>query len=199
MPRAGDTNRPADGCSIEGCDRPSSTKGLCKLHYERQRLGQQVDAPIRTFWRDLPLSERLLRQSILTPSGCIEWTGTINKEGYAIVKYQGRSIGAHRAAYFTQVGPIPTGWEVDHVCRNRRCINIEHLEAVTKRENILRSDNFVAINARKTHCHRGHEFTQENTAWLPGNRRECKACRKITRAADDAPPHGIQRPLRVVR
>jgi hypothetical protein len=83
---------------------------------------------------------------------------------------------AHRIAYTLEHGPIPDGLTIDHLCRNRRCCNPAHLEAVTERENILRGTCPAAENARKTHCNRGHEFTPENTYDKREGQRQCKTC-----------------------
>ncbi|MGO3650436.1 HNH endonuclease signature motif containing protein [Agrococcus casei] len=87
-------------------------------------------------------------------------------------------LPAHRFAYADSRGAIPEGLEIDHLCRNRSCVNPKHLEAVSKRENLARGYAVPAINARKTHCKRGHEFTAENTyRW--GSSRICRACKRL--------------------
>lgn len=113
---------------------------------------------------------------------CWIWTGHISKDGYAKFTYNHRAEGAHRLAYEMFVEIIkPRSNQGDHLCRNRACANPVHVEAVTSRVNTLRGNAKSSINARKTHCHRGHEFTPKNTRrYGPDNRfRECRACRKI--------------------
>lgn len=90
-------------------------------------------------------------------------------------------------AYIALVGPIPGtfphGLTVDHLCRNRPCVNPAHMELVSRGENSLRGDTIVARCKSKTHCVNGHEFTPENTGSVPArnNARCCKACQKIRR------------------
>jgi hypothetical protein len=111
-------------------------------------------------------------------SECIEWTGSIDRWGYGKIWYQNKRTVAHRAAYLEEVGPIPKGLELDHLCRNRACVNTAHLEPVTHVENMRRSAE------SRTHCKRGHEYTEENTyRWSP-TKRQCRACVRIVRGAD---------------
>jgi len=86
---------------------------------------------------------------------------------------------AHIFAYEILIGDIPEGLQLDHLCRVRHCVNPMHLEPVTQKENILRGISVSALNARKTHCKRGHEFTDENTSKLKTKTvRKCITCRK---------------------
>lgn len=111
------------------------------------------------------------------PGGCWIWPGS-KSVGYGLVLWRGKMKGTHVICYEHFVGPIPEGLELDHLCRHTDCCNPDHLEPVTGRVNTLRGVGPTAINARKTHCVNGHEFTEENTYLRPTGGRMCKACQK---------------------
>lgn len=112
-------------------------------------------------------------------NGCHQWNGALNK-GYGVIKEHGKSYSAHRLIYEFVFGPIAGGLDCDHLCRNRACVNPMHIEIVTRRENVLRGVGVSAINAKKTHCKHGHEFTKENTYVYPsGRNRHCRTCGRI--------------------
>lgn len=87
---------------------------------------------------------------------------------------------AHRFTYRLFVGPIAKGMVIDHICRNRACVNVDHLRMVTQQENILCGVGATATHAKKTHCIRGHEFNKENTYKIPKGR-NCRICRRIAK------------------
>lgn len=121
------------------------------------------------------LPERMTAK-IKVVDGCWEWQGYVTRDGYGCVIYEGRITRAHRAIYMLTMGAIPDGLLIDHLCRNRRCVNPAHLEAVTKRENTLRGNGVSAQCARQTACIHGHPFTAENTRIERGGKRRCRAC-----------------------
>jgi hypothetical protein len=106
---------------------------------------------------------------------CWNWTGKIQHGGYGIFFFIDTQIVAHRVAYMLLVGPIPEDKTIDHLCRNRKCVNPAHLEPVSIAENVMRGEGICALNAKKTHCKRGHAFTEENT-YMNGGKRFCRAC-----------------------
>lgn len=106
---------------------------------------------------------------------CWLWTGRLTSHRYGSVGSKG---SAHRIAYELTVGPIPEGLTIDHLCRVRHCVNPAHLEPVTMTENVRRGESFSAVNARKTHCPRGHAYDEKNTYRLPSGSRWCRECKR---------------------
>jgi hypothetical protein len=162
------------------------------------------------------LSE-LYRLAICIPrTGCIVWDGKMVRGGYGRVSIRRghatdlglpQSVLVHRLAWRLAARAIPQGMQIDHLCRNRACINVDHLEVVTPSENVRRSlgPALSAIRMREmrlarakavTHCPRGHEYTPENTYTHNG----CRTCRECQRERVRAyrasrSPHGpLHRP-----
>lgn len=112
-------------------------------------------------------------------SGCWLWTGSKMNNGYGQVGVGGRLFAAHRFAYQELVGEIPKGLDLDHLCKNKACVNPEHMEPVTRSVNLSRRDPFLYHNERKTHCPSGHEYAGDNLYIHPTGRRCCRACARI--------------------
>lgn len=180
--------RMTDGtCSIKGCTRPPSGHGWCKSHYGRwYRTGSPVrdgyDGPLPTLNRRSTVADPLSRfLGLLTkhPGGCWLWEGTKNNQGYGWFWSGTAEVLAHRWSYEHFIGPIPRGLVVDHLrCDTKRCVNPDHLQICTRRENNLRADGMGAICAAKTECLRGHPFTPENTYVTPQGDRTCRTCKR---------------------
>ena len=107
---------------------------------------------------------------------CIVWTGAIATNGYGRFWIDGTHRPAHRVAYEAVHGPVPSELHMDHLCRNRACVRVDHLEPVTCRENILRGEGLAAENAQKTHCLRDHPLTGDNLFIDSQGKRQCRAC-----------------------
>lgn len=136
--------------------------------------------------RSMTISERLIARRVIDPkTGCWRYRGA-KRDGYGLIRLNGKTINVHRVSYQEFIGPIPEGLEIDHVrsrgCQYRDCFNPEHLEAITKSENVRRSDAGKVNGARqraKTHCPYGHPFDSENTRVRPNGGRDCRACNRI--------------------
>lgn len=121
--------------------------------------------------------ERVL--SLIDAGDCWEWTGYRDTQGYGGIWWDGRQWKAHRFIYTRLVGAIPVGLEPDHLCRNRGCVNPDHIELVTHQVNSLRSPTASsAVNARKTHCPRGHRYDGR----LGSGARYCRTCARARAA-----------------
>jgi hypothetical protein len=123
------------------------------------------------------------------PGDCWLWPGRTNADGYGTIDVGGRAgrrVGVHRVAWQSENGPIPLGMEVDHLCRQRRCVNPSHLALATGAENKQRAMHASAVNAAKTECINGHPFDEANTIIIRSRRdptrswRQCRACKKAS-------------------
>lgn len=137
----------------------------------------------RTDW-NLPRTLAAVYAKTRPVGDCFEWTASKNKYGYGLIlRWAGggnRTFRAYRVAYELVHGPIPVDKQLDHLCRNRACVRVEHLEAVTAKENILRGVSPSAKHARKTHCIHGHELSGDNVAVREDNGgRRCVTCRRL--------------------
>jgi hypothetical protein len=120
------------------------------------------------FWRHVTAGET---------DECWEWAASTAGGGYGRFRVSPlrKSFLAHRVSYELHVGPIPEGLQIDHLCRNRACVNPEHLEVVTNRVNTLRGVGLTAQNIAKTECPAGHPYDEGNTAVYAGSR-ICRTC-----------------------
>lgn len=164
-------------CSFPGCERQHNSRGLCSPHGVMQRKGLPL-RPImnRTGPIAKPAVVRFAEKAALQDDGCIVWIGGKTLGGYGVfadkaTHEQNTKAMAHRWSYEHHVGPIPEGLDLDHLCRNRACVNPEHLEPVTREVNIRRAA------ALRTHCPAGHLYDESNTYIRPGTvHRKCRTC-----------------------
>jgi hypothetical protein len=126
-----------------------------------------------------PLLGRLRAKAVIDWStGCHVWSKPLNTYGYGAIWVDGANRMAHRVAYELSEGPIPEGLVIDHLCRNRACVNPAHMEPVTNHENVMRGEGEAAKNKAKTHCPQGHEYSEDNTYRAARGDRQCKTCRR---------------------
>lgn len=112
-------------------------------------------------------------------NNCWIWIGSTRSiNGYGQFLFNGKLVQSHRISFEIFKGDIPNGLVIDHLCRNKICVNPEHLEAVSNKENILRGIGVCANNKRKTQCKNGHEFTEQNIYRYPNGRKDCRICLK---------------------
>lgn len=111
---------------------------------------------------------------------CMLWAGAKNQRGYGIIMFNGKYHPVHRLLYESVFGDIPKGYDPDHLCEVRACINLDHIEIVTHRENSIRGN----LKKRRVYCARGHKLSGNNlrTYFSPNGaeNRQCKACAKLS-------------------
>lgn len=163
-----------------GCGGTPKMGRFLKGHYARSldpiarsalgrmgRAAQPTPSTVERFWPRVRKSEE-----------CWEWTGPRNNHGYGTLRHNGRDALAHRVSYELNIGPIPDGLQLDHLCRNRGCVRPDHLEPVTNRENALRGEAPAIRIRRSGACARGHEANAENRYYWPDGRSYCRVCER---------------------
>lgn len=165
-------------CAVSGCDRPIKRRGWCNAHYLRWWF--HGDPLIIKNNRGKTPYQRFIEKVDHTENGCWQWTGTITRKGYGLF-HDEKMVAAHRWAYLHFVGSIPDGLQVDHLCRNRSCVNVEHMDIVTNRENVIRGN--TARGGLRSHCDLGHEYTEANTIHRRDGQRACRQCARDLKKA----------------
>lgn len=115
--------------------------------------------------------EKFLRKVDQIQGGCWLWKGSLFRLGYGRVRRNDKIRSAHIVSYELFIGKVPDGLEIDHLCRVRRCVNPQHLQAVTHKENMRR-----AFPTPPTHCPKGHAYDEKNTYINPMGRKVCRTC-----------------------
>lgn len=162
-----------DTCSV--CDKKKYAKGYCVAHYQRWKrhgdpFGGRITHTPEDIWERIDVGL------------CWEWNDSL-RDGYAWINWAcfDRNY-AHQIIWEMLVGPIPDGLELDHLCRNRKCVNPDHLELVTRLENMRRGYAPTMVASRLGICKRGHVLTMETTYANPSkkqpNARTCSACQR---------------------
>jgi len=175
-------------CPVEGCTRPIEVREYCRPCYRRLKThGLIANLPAIP-----PIRERFMDMVKKMPSGCWEWQAAKNDLGYGQLTLPGKKrVYAHRFSYEKHVGPIPEGMDLDHLCRNPSCVNPDHLEPVTHRENMHRGASPSITVFLSGRCARGHEMTGDNVYWSPTvpGKRECRKCMRIRELKREPRPY----------
>lgn len=171
-------------CSFDGCENNRGYKNWCPAHYQQWKRGNGM-TPLYQKQRKKG-SPPVVRyvEELSSISGvvgpCHTFIGSVSSDGYCHVRVNGVQVKTHRYTYELKNGPIPEGLVIDHMCRNRKCCNADHLRAVTRyvnsTENVIGSAS--ALCAAKTHCLNGHPFDEKNTVYKQGSR-QCRECIKV--------------------
>lgn len=123
------------------------------------------------------VAERFWAKVKPSPGDCWTWTACVDRGGYGLFRFKGKSRKAHRVSFELHHGhPVPEGLELDHLCRVRSCVNPNHLDPVTHAENVTRGRGGWNM-AVKTHCPQGHPYEGENL-WNKGKCRVCRTCHR---------------------
>lgn len=157
-------------CAITDClSARRYSDGLCPKHHQRLKRTGTTEWVSRC--RECTPIERFMSKVSVLENDCWQWTGGSHSSGYAYFMVNGKNWRAHRWSFEFHIGKIPKGRQLDHLCRNRRCVNPFHLEPVTARENSRRKP-------KKATCIHGHLMTPENT-YRHNKKRSCKECRRL--------------------
>lgn len=168
-------------CSIEDCGNRPKSNGLCSKHDHRARrygdptLGKATSTAASRFSAFVVTLPPPEERPGLGP--CHGWSGTIAKNGYGLFSpgETGRVL-AHRWSYIQANGPIDDSLVIDHLCRNRSCVNPDHMEPVTNLENLRRGAGYGLRNGMRSTCINGHDYTPDNTYLDPRGGVRCRRC-----------------------
>lgn len=146
-------------CTVSWCDREHNARGYCLAHYKRWRKGQDLDTPFMRVGQD----ELRFWDKVTRGPGCWIWQGAPMVSGYGGIRFGGKNRTAHRVSYEINVGLIPAGMQIDHICRNRLCVNPEHLRPVTDAQN---KQNLSGLNPSNKSGIRGVSWYARDGKWM---------------------------------
>lgn len=172
-------------CKVDGCPVGRVARDLCRKHYTRfMKYGTTSDAALSRFAEEVPLADRVRSVGYtVTATGCHEWNGARNSDGYGYLNYKRKTVKIHRYIVSLRPGGIPEGLSVLHHCDNPPCFNDAHLFVGTTADNVadMIAKGRQYTPQRRTHCKRGHEMDEENTRLVGRSRvrRQCRACDRL--------------------
>lgn len=147
---------PNTTCPIDDCERDARTRGWCKNHYE---LWRRTGSPLGVY--KMTQDERFWAK--VDKSGdCWQWTGSITRDGYGMIRFHGRGMGAHRVAWIMAYGEPAPGQEVDHRCHNRSCVNVAHMRLASKKQNM---ENRKGAHRNSKSGIRGVHWSKSHKRW----------------------------------
>lgn len=177
-----DTERHAGKvCEVQGCESARRKRLWCDSHYWRWRMhGDPLHGgPVRSLPSGSP--EERFWARVDRSGACWFWTGTSHSDGYGTFRVDGKRVYAHRYSYELHGGHIPSGFHIDHLCRNPPCVNPRHLEPVTPQVNIARGIS-AEVNRMlakdRAMCGNGHLWIENEYLPPDGSSRQCRGCRR---------------------
>jgi len=171
------TNAEQRACSFEGCTRPYACKGYCNAHAAQMRRTGRV----WPLFQESDIVGRILAKAV-RDGDCLIWQGQTMKNGYGQISWHNRSWLVHRAIWTALKGEIPAEMTIDHLCRRRNCVEVAHMEVVTRGENSLRGGGLEVVYANRRareFCKQGHPLSGENLRINKAGHRICKECGRV--------------------
>lgn len=179
-----------DLCKASECDRAVAAREFCLMHYKRWRKHGTATPQRKIATRAESFSSRTRHATapVSRPGlgDCIEWQGALNHGGYGVFTHRASGVKkklAHRMSLEMDGVELPHGMVVDHLCRNRKCVNPHHLEVVTNEENLRRGAGYRLRNGMDNSCINGHEYTLKNTYSNPNKPGDIR-CMECARTRD---------------
>lgn len=163
-------------CTVEGCESPRTARGLCQRHRRHALQGRPLSSARSIHSR---LSEDDFWLRVNKSETCWEWTASLTQAGYGKVQMpHGKTGTAHRRSYEIANGQVPDGLVIDHLCRNKKCVRPDHLEAVTVRENTVRGATSLDFSNM---CRAGlHDLSADaGIVTFGSGKRTCVECKRI--------------------